>query len=256
MHPHGWLRVTIWFLVAVLVATVTPLEAHAKDRLPTAPSTGPEGTRLTTEDEEARLHRAEWDRLKVRMERANSLGTPTGSGQIGVQAFEGARQITGPYFRRGSYLIEDDSTSGVLSAISEVALRVLGVTWKTVGRIISNIRFYWGLIPDEGQPAEAKSFRSYSYYLRDGEYFKNGAWFTGVRVERRDTYALGWSAFYDSDGVPHARFERQGRGEFVRDDSACHFWDDAWIDGMTRHTYTGAPAFVGESWNQCNFFRP
>lgn len=228
--------------------------AHQVTRLE-APSSPPPGYLFSTEAEEQERYELQWKELFE--QGRNGPVQVRRQGDVAIQAAEGYVRVTGLYFYQGSGLIEQSSKSEhALSVLRSFVLKILGSYWKTVGVVISNIAFIYSLIPSDPDPATAKSYVSYSYYLRNGEYYKNGSWWVGVRTERRKTEALAWMAFYDVNGVAHALWYNGGVGEFVRNDDACHLFDDAWILGWTRHAYQAHRVVMQERYWECVPYEP
>lgn len=257
---HRWYRTLAAVLAFSLLVSTVVWGAGAKKvkgELPPVPTVGPDGRPIITEEQEAIRYAAAWREMTEHIAANNEAGVPTAVPEDEVvtvsYAYEGARRIHGPYFGYGSNWIYNEEKSGALKAVWDVGLKVVGRFWRTVGSMISWASSVYGYSTNLELPARGASFHMYSYHYRDGQYYKGGYWYTGVRVERRDTWAKGYVGWYDAGGKPQAEFLPS---EFITSEASCHFYDDSWIDGMTRHASNGTFSFIGEGWTSCSMFTP
>lgn len=239
------LGLVLVFMVSTLVS------AEPKPKEP-SPETPPPGSYFTTEEQEAKEQEAFWKRINAEENRRKAAKP----GEATALWFEGDLRIVGPYFTRGSGAILDDTKSGIASSIWPLFLRVLNFTnWKTAGTVISNVNSIYRVVVDTNKDATSQSYHSYSYYNKDGDYYKGGSWCTGARIGRRVTYASGWSMYYDTTGYPRSAFEPQG-WQYVTEQAGCHWNDHAWILGMAQVVYDSGIPMITEAYDECNTWNP
>jgi hypothetical protein len=139
----------------------------------------------------------------------------------------------------GGGLIEADKKEGVFNLIKSVSMSVFGSFVKTtVGQVVFALADAVGVILDQTQRVEAKTYHSFRYIAKAGlVYTENEQWDWFFESRSREVFKHTWGSFYDTQGYTHTiaiDYTRPNGYEPVYTQFAAHYNDNTYIMNRAR----------------------